>query len=62
MELLAELNSYFTTGWIAVLEKVMIFFMVFWIGWCAKLYLEPEKGEEVDNYCAEDKTTNTLGQ
>ncbi len=64
MELLNELNSYFSTGWIAVLEKTMIFFMVFWIAWCAKLYLEPDKDEdvEVDSSWKQDTSTNTLDQ
>lgn len=64
MELLNELNSYFSTGWIAVLEKAMIFFMVFWIAWCAKLYIEPDKDEDVegDSSWKQDTSTNTLDQ
>lgn len=62
MELLNELNSYFSTGWIAVLEKAMIFFMVFWIAWCAKLYLEPDKEEDFDEALDQNISNNSLGQ
>lgn len=56
MGFLTELNSYFTSGWIAIIEKFMIFFMVFWIGWCIKLYLEPEKNNKIDDKRVTDNT------
>lgn len=43
---LVEIFGYYTTGWIAILEKAMIFFMVFWLVWCTKLCLEPDDGVE----------------
>ena len=41
-----EFLNYYTTGTVAVLETVMIFFLVGFLGWNIKLYLEVESSEE----------------
>lgn len=56
---LVEIFGYYTTGWVAILEKCMIFFMVFWLIWCTKLCLEPDDG--VEPILNEDKGVKANG-
>ena len=49
MDLISIISDYYVTGGFMVLETVLIFVLVAFLGWNVKLYLEePLPGEELE--------------